>query len=62
MTEVPTFANDTQRSALLEQEGVEVNAEPLSSGRSLLVTNQSYINAIPEHWVVFTSWVDDLPL
>jgi sugar lactone lactonase YvrE len=29
---------------------------------SLLVTNQSYINAIPQHWVVFDSWVDDLPL
>ena len=29
---------------------------------SLLVTNQSYINAVPQHWVVFTSWVDDLPL
>jgi sugar lactone lactonase YvrE len=28
----------------------------------LLVTNQSYINAIPRHWVVFDSWVDDLPL
>ena len=27
----------------------------------LLVTNQSYINAIPEHWVVFDSWVDDMP-
>ena len=29
---------------------------------SLLITNQSYLNAIPEHWVVFESWVDDLPL
>jgi sugar lactone lactonase YvrE len=29
---------------------------------ALLVTNQSYINAIPEHWVVFETWVDDLPL
>ncbi|HZI39564.1 MAG TPA: hypothetical protein VFF24_14755 [Acidimicrobiia bacterium] len=29
---------------------------------SVLVTNQSYINAVPQHWVVFTSWVDDFPL
>lgn len=29
---------------------------------SLLVTNQSYINAIPEHWAVLDSWVDDTPL
>ncbi|MCA1841851.1 MAG: hypothetical protein LC792_01420, partial [Actinobacteria bacterium] len=29
---------------------------------SLLVTNQSYINAIPEHWAVLDTWVDDLPL
>jgi sugar lactone lactonase YvrE len=34
----------------------------LDGGGSLLVTNQSYINAVPQHWVVFTSWVDDLPL
>jgi sugar lactone lactonase YvrE len=29
---------------------------------SLLVTNQSYINAIPQHWAVLDSWVDDTPL
>jgi sugar lactone lactonase YvrE len=29
---------------------------------SLLVTNQSYVNAIPEHWAVMESWVDDTPL
>jgi sugar lactone lactonase YvrE len=29
---------------------------------SLLVTNQSYINAIPQHWAVLDTWVDDLPL
>jgi sugar lactone lactonase YvrE len=29
---------------------------------SLLVTNQSYINAIPEHWAVLDTWVDDTPL
>jgi len=28
----------------------------------LLVTNQSYINAIPQHWAVFDTWVDDTPL
>ena len=26
---------------------------------SLLVTNQSYINAVPAHWAVLDSWVDD---
>jgi sugar lactone lactonase YvrE len=31
-------------------------------GGSLLVTNQSYVNAIPEHWAVFSSWVDDQAL
>ena len=34
----------------------------LNGRGSLLVTNQSYINAIPEHWVVFETWVGDLPL
>lgn len=34
----------------------------LDGGGGVLVTNQSYINAIPEHWVVFDSWVDDLPI
>jgi len=29
---------------------------------SLLVTNQSYVNAIPEHWAVLESWVDDTAL
>ena len=29
---------------------------------SLLVTNQSYVNAIPEHWAVLESWVDDTSL
>jgi sugar lactone lactonase YvrE len=29
---------------------------------SLLVTNQSYINAIPQHWAVLDTWVDDNPL
>ena len=29
---------------------------------SLLVTNQSYINAIPQHWAVLESWVEDDPL
>ena len=28
----------------------------------LLVTNQSYINALPQHWAVLDTWVDDLPL
>jgi cell division protease FtsH len=37
-TEVPTFANSDQLSALLEQKGVVVNAKPPSEGRSLLVT------------------------
>ena len=36
-TEVPTFANSDQLSALLEQKGVVVNAKPPSEGRSLLV-------------------------
>lgn len=29
---------------------------------SLLVTNQSFFAAIPEHWVVFDAWVDDVAL
>ena len=29
---------------------------------SLLVTNQSYVNAIPQHWAVLDTWVDDDPL
>jgi cell division protease FtsH len=36
-TEIPTFANKDQLSALLQSNGVEVNASPLNSGRSLLV-------------------------
>lgn len=28
----------------------------------LLVTNQSYVNAIPEHWAVLDTWVDDTAL
>jgi sugar lactone lactonase YvrE len=38
-------------------------ASPVLDGRgSLLVTNQSYINAIPQHWAVLDTWVDDTPL
>jgi cell division protease FtsH len=37
ITEIPTFANKDQLSALLQKNGVEVNAEPISSGRSLLL-------------------------
>jgi sugar lactone lactonase YvrE len=29
---------------------------------SLLVTNQSYVNAIPQHWAVLSTWVDDTAL
>jgi len=29
---------------------------------SLLVTNQSYVNGIPQHWAVLETWVDDTPL
>jgi len=29
---------------------------------SLLVTNQSYVNGIPEHWAVLETWVDDTAL
>jgi len=29
---------------------------------SLLVTNQSFFTAVPEHWVVFDVWVDDTAL
>src|SRR5919206_902773 len=36
-TEVPTFANKDQLSALLQRGNVEVNAEPPSEGRSLLL-------------------------
>ena len=28
----------------------------------LLVTNQSYVNSIPQHWAVLDSWVDDTAL
>jgi len=27
--------------------------------RSLLVTNQSYVNSVPRHWVVLDTWVGD---
>jgi sugar lactone lactonase YvrE len=38
-------------------------ASPVLDGRgSLLVTNQSYINAIPQHWAVLESWVADHPI
>jgi sugar lactone lactonase YvrE len=37
-------------------------ASPVLDGRgSLLVTNQSYVNAVPQRWAVLDSWVDDTP-
>jgi sugar lactone lactonase YvrE len=58
MTRFPTAVENTRQEVPWDNP-----ASLFLDGRgSLLVTNQSYINAIPEHWVVFTSWVDDLPL
>jgi cell division protease FtsH len=37
-TEVPTFANEEELAALLEREGVVVNAEPADEERSLIAT------------------------
>jgi len=36
-TEVPTFWNGSQLSALLQEKGVEINAQPTTSSQSLLV-------------------------
>ncbi|MEA2341092.1 MAG: cell division protease FtsH [Solirubrobacteraceae bacterium] len=44
-TEIPTFANATQLSNLLQQKGVEVNADPPNQGRSLL--GQLLISLLP---------------
>jgi sugar lactone lactonase YvrE len=38
-------------------------ASPVLDGRgSLLVTNQSYVNGLPQSWAVLESWVDDTPV
>jgi cell division protease FtsH len=37
-TEIPEFANNDALSKLLQSEGVQINAEPLDTGPSLLVT------------------------
>lgn len=60
-TELARFPTATENAS--QEVPWDTPASLALDGRgSLLVTNQSYINAVPEHWVVFTSWVDDLPL
>ena len=60
-TEVARFPT-TQENARQEIPW-DTPASPVFDGRGgLLVTNQSYINAIPQHWAVLDTWVDDTPL
>lgn len=60
-TELARFPTATDNAA--QDVPWDTPASLVLDGRgSLLVTNQSYINAIPEHWVVFETWVDDRPL
>ena len=60
-TEVSRFPTAAENAA--QEVPWDTPASLAFDGRgSLLVTNQSYINAIPEHWVVFETSVDDLPL
>jgi sugar lactone lactonase YvrE len=58
VTRFPTAAENTRQEVPWD-----TPASMALDGRGgLLVTNQSYVNALPEHWVVFDSWVDDTPL
>ena len=58
MTRFPTAAENARQEVPWDTPA----SMAFDGAGGLLVTNQSYINAVPEHWVVFHSWVDDTPL